>query len=132
MAFVPNPWKDGETLRSKTASMCVHPGCRAIALHLILAMLSNVCINLIDGSQPNPRRANRSSRRANPFASLSDRPRNRACRGKSNHAALRQCSSMLEMLIHTALLIVIDYGADYRWGTLCNPPNPNDVGNEPV
>jgi hypothetical protein len=39
---------------------------------------------------------------------------------------------MLEMLIHTALLIVIDYGADYRGGTLCNPPNPNDVGNEPV
>jgi hypothetical protein len=53
------------------------------------------------------------------------------CRGKWNRAALRRCSAMLETLIYTALLIVIDHGADQDWGTLCYPPNPaNDSGRE--
>ena len=45
-------------------------------------------------------------------------------RGKWNRVALRQCSTMLEKLVHSALLIVIDHGVEEDWGTLCYPPNP--------
>jgi hypothetical protein len=54
------------------------------------------------------------------------------CRGKLNRHALRQCSSMLERLIHTVILIVIDHGAEHDWGTLCYPPNPGGVSPRPA
>lgn len=46
------------------------------------------------------------------------------CGGKLNRPAVRRCSSMLEKLLHTCLVIIIDHGSEHDWGNLCYPPNP--------
>lgn len=42
--------------------------------------------------------------------------------GKLNRASLRRCNIMLECLLPSFLLVVIDHGADEDWGLMCYPP----------
>ena len=42
--------------------------------------------------------------------------------GKLNRTSLRRCNRMLECLLPSFMLVVIDHGADEDWGRMCYPP----------
>ncbi len=42
--------------------------------------------------------------------------------GKLNRTSLRHCVWMLQHLVHTILLVLIDHGVDEDWGIMCYPP----------
>lgn len=42
--------------------------------------------------------------------------------GTLNRNSLRRCSTMMNHLVRTMLLVFIDHGADEDWGIMCYPP----------